>query len=121
MNAIGLVITALPVRQTLKKPLHCALTIWRDPFKFFHDHLCSPLSGALLDRSPRPHRVCDWLSGPDVRDRVGRLSLRLAGLHGLPPELQRNELQLRARVSARRLASLIHRPAVSDSQVRKSS
>lgn len=80
----------------------------------------SSLPGALLDRSPRPHRVCDWLSSTDVRDGVGRLSLRLAGLHSLPPELQRDELQLCARISARRLASLIHRAAVSDSQVRKS-
>lgn len=48
---------------------------------------------------------------------MGRLPLRPAGFHGLPPELQRNELQLRASVSARCLASLIHRTALSDSQV----
>lgn len=118
MNAIGLVITALPVRKTLLTVLyhlissHRARSPWPPP--------PPPLPGALLDRSPRPHRVCDQLAGTDIRDGVGRLSLRPAGLHSLPPELQRNELQLCASIGARCLASLIHRTAVSDSQVRKS-
>lgn len=50
---------------------------------------------------------------------MGGVSLRLAGLHSLPPELQRDELQLRASIGSRCLASLIHWTAVSDSQVRK--
>lgn len=49
---------------------------------------------------------------------MGGLSLCFAGLHSLSPKLQRDELQLRAGTSPRRLASLIHRTAVSDSQVR---
>lgn len=116
MNAIGLVITALPVRRTVSKASSYS------SLNSCQVRLCSRTpasspSGALLDCSPRPHRVCDWLSGSDIRDGVGRLSLRLARLHSLPPELQRDELQLRASISARRLASLLHRTALSDSQV----
>lgn len=48
---------------------------------------------------------------------MGGVSLRLAGLHRLPPKLQRDELQLRAGVNARRLAPLVHRTALSDSQI----
>ena len=119
MNAIGLVITALPVRQTVTKDHHRPSLFHKFTSSLFTTNTStSSLPGAILDRSPRPHRVCDQLSGADIRDGVGRLSLRPAGLHSVPPELQRNELQLCASVSARRLAPLLHRTAVSDSQVR---
>ncbi|MEQ2188392.1 hypothetical protein GOODEAATRI_014467 [Goodea atripinnis] len=100
----------------------------------------------MAGKSPGPFPNCDWrfnefpnpaahalhvtcvelmalavpgkdLSDADIRDRVGGVSLRLVGLHRLPPKLQRNELQLRAGVNTRRLAPLIHRTALSDSQV----
>lgn len=120
MNAIGLVITALPVRRTVPKTSSYS-SLNSCQVKLCSRTPASSPSGALLDCSPRPHRLCDWLSGSDIRDGVGRLSLCLARLYSLPPELQRDELQLRASISARRLASLLHRTALSDSQVMKSS
>ncbi|CAF88914.1 unnamed protein product, partial [Tetraodon nigroviridis] len=103
MNAIGLVITALPVRTNTPSRVPRS---WFFPSFLTDSH---PLSGAILDRSPRPHRVGDQLPCADVGDGVGGLPLRPAGLHRLPPELQRDELQLRASVSTRSVAPLIHR------------
>lgn len=114
MNAIGLVITALPVRKHTENVTSFEHFLKK---KKNFKHLSPPVAGTLLDRPPRPHHLCAQLAGADVGDRVGGGSVRLAGLHRLPPKLQRNELQLRAGADARRVAPLVHRTALSDSQV----